>query len=137
MDWSAVAASGVAFTFIKATEAATLVDPLFASHWAQAKQAGVLRGAYHFFRPKVDAVAQARHFLAQLTHIGELPPVIDVELADGVAGAAVVHGVAEFVDVVAASIGRPIIYTSPVFGTRCRARPVSPVAPTSGCRIGT
>ena len=36
-----------------------------ADHWARAKQANLLRGAYHFFRPKQDAAAQARLFLAQ------------------------------------------------------------------------
>lgn len=115
VDWQKVAASGIAFAFIKATEATTLVDHAFARHWAQAKEAKLLRGAYHFFRPKVDAAAQARFFLAQLEDPGELPPVLDVEVADGVAPAQVVAGVHAWLDVVAGSLGRPIIYTSPSF----------------------
>jgi GH25 family lysozyme M1 (1,4-beta-N-acetylmuramidase) len=115
VDWQKVAASGIAFAFIKATEATTLVDHAFARHWAQAKQAKLLRGAYHFFRPKQDAAAQARFFLAQLEDPGELPPVLDVEVTDGVAPAQVVVGVRAWLEIVACSLGRPIIYTSPSF----------------------
>jgi lysozyme len=105
IDWQAVAAGGVSFAFIKATEGGALVDGMFESHWAQAKRAGVLRGAYHFFRPKLDAAAQARHFLAQLRDPGELPPAVDVEVADGVAGAALVQGVVAFVASITAGGG--------------------------------
>jgi lysozyme len=115
VDWQKVAASGIAFAFIKATEATTLVDHAFARHWAQAREAKLLRGAYHFFRPKQDAAAQGRFFLAQLEDPGELPPVLDVEVTDGVAPAQVVAGVHAWLDVVAASLARPIIYTSPSF----------------------
>jgi lysozyme len=115
VDWQKVAASSIAFAFIKATEATTLVDHAFARHWAQAKQAKLLRGAYHFFRPKLDAAAQGRFFIAQLEDPGELPPVLDVEVTDDVAPAQVVAGVRAWVDVVAGSLGRPIIYTSPSF----------------------
>ena len=115
VDWQKVAASGIAFAFIKATEATTLVDHAFARHWAQAREAKLLRGAYHFFRPKQDGAAQARFFLAQLEDPGELPPVLDVEVTDGVAPAQVVAGVHAWLDVVTGSLGRPIIYTSPSF----------------------
>ncbi|MEO7038036.1 MAG: GH25 family lysozyme [Polyangiaceae bacterium] len=115
VDWDKATASGIAFAFIKATEGTTLVDHAFASHWAQAKRANLLRGAYHFFRPKQDAVAQARFFLAQLGDPGELPPVLDVEVGDGVAPAQIVAGVGAWLDVVASGLGRPLIYTSPSF----------------------
>jgi len=114
IDWPGVAASGVAFAFIKATESTTLVDHLFADHWAEAKRARILRGAYHFFRPQQDARAQARHFLAQLGDRGELPPVLDVEVADGVAPAKIIEGVNAWLDLVAVGV-RPLIYTSPGF----------------------
>jgi len=115
VDFAKTAASGVAFAFIKATEGTTLVDHAFVRHWVEAKQARLLRGAYHFFRPKQDAVAQARLFLAQLSDPGELPPVLDVEVADGVAAAQIVAGIGAWLDVVAGSFGRPLIYTSPSF----------------------
>ena len=43
----------------------------------------IIRGAYHFFRPKVDPVAQANHFLriaGQTLHQNDLPPVVDIEM---------------------------------------------------------
>jgi len=115
VDWEKVIASGIAFAFIKATEGTTLIDRSFARHWRDAKVANVLRGAYHFFRPKVDAAAQARLFLAQLDDPGELPPVLDVEVINGVPLAQIATGVNTWVDTVAPMLGRPLIYTSPSF----------------------
>ena len=115
VDWDKAAASGIAFALIKATEGTTLVDRSFRSHWTDAKAAHVLRGAYHFFRPKVDAVAQAMLFLAQLDDPGELPPVLDVEVINGVAPAQLAAGVGAWIDLVASALGRPLIYTSPSF----------------------
>ncbi|MET0790037.1 MAG: glycoside hydrolase family 25 protein [Polyangiaceae bacterium] len=115
INWPSVAAAGFGFAFIKATESTTLVDHLFADHWAQAKRAGMLRGAYHFFRPQQDAYAQAQHFLSQLGDRGELPPVLDVEVADGVATEKIVNGVNEWVSAVRRGTAKPLIYTSPSF----------------------
>jgi lysozyme len=115
VDWAKVAASGISFAFIKATEGTTLIDHTFADHWAQAKRANLLRGAYHFFRPKQDAAAQARFFLAQLGDAGELPPVLDVEVVNGVPLAQVTASVGVWLDIVTAQLGRPIVYTSPSF----------------------
>jgi lysozyme len=115
VDWAKVAASGIAFAFVKATEGTTLIDHTFANHWAGAKKARLLRGAYHFFRPKQDAAAQAGFFLAQLSDPGELPPVLDVEVVNGVALTQVAQSIGIWLDTVAASLGRPIVYTSPSF----------------------
>ena len=115
VDFKRAQASGISFTFMKATESTGLVDSTFATHWSLAKQVGLLRGPYHFFRPKQDALAQARLFLAQLADPGELPPALDVEVADGLAGAQIVAGVGTWVDFVTARLGRPLIYTSPNF----------------------
>jgi lysozyme len=116
VNWAQVAASGITFAFIKATEGTTLVDHTFANHWAGAHGAGLLRGAYHFFRPQLDGAAQARLFLAQLqADPGELPPVLDVESGDGAPGALVVAGVSAWLDVITPVLGRPLIYTMPGF----------------------
>jgi lysozyme len=115
VDWQKLTAAGLSFAFIKATEGSALVDHRFAEHWAEAKNAGVLRGAYHFFRPQLDAALQAQVFLAQLQDRGELPPVLDVELANGVAPAQIISGVKAWLELVSASLGRPLIYTMPGF----------------------
>jgi lysozyme len=115
INWTSVVAAGNVFAFIKASEGTTLTDAAFASHWAGAKTAGILRGAYHFFRPELDAVAQAKHFIAQLGDKGELPPVVDVEVSDNVALAQVAAGVSTFIEYMTANYGRLIVYTMPGF----------------------
>jgi len=83
VDWGAVAAAGVSFAYAKATDGSRFVDPQFASNWAGMKDAGILRGAYHFFRPAAPVVAQMDQFVSALGSIdaGDLPPVLDLEEA--------------------------------------------------------
>ena len=119
IDWEAVAADGVEFAFVKATEGGDYTDPRFAENWAGARRAGVVRGAYHFFRPQTDATAQAAHFLrtVQLAP-GDLPPVLDVEVTDGRSAAAIADGVRTWLQEVERATGRrPIIYTRASFWT--------------------
>ncbi len=119
IDWDAVAADGVEFAFIKATEGGDYVDPRFAANWSGAQRAGVVRGAYHFFRPQTDAVAQAEHFLrtVQLAP-GDLPPVLDVEVTDGRSAATIAAGVRTWLQEVERATGRrPILYTRASFWT--------------------
>src|SRR5512140_3609631 len=49
IDFAKVKQSGRVFAIMKATEGTSYVDATFATHWADAKAAGVVRGAYHFF----------------------------------------------------------------------------------------
>lgn len=88
IDWSAVAGSGVQFCFIKATEGGQDVDPLFKEHWDEAAKAGLLRGAYHFFRPQAPVAAQLDVFTRTLGPLetGDLRPALDFEGASGWTG---------------------------------------------------
>jgi lysozyme len=81
VDWAAVAASGVQFCFIKATEGAKTVDHQFAKNWKGAGEAGLVRGAYHFFHPAIPAATQAELFLRTVGELapGDLPPALDLE----------------------------------------------------------
>lgn len=85
VDWPKVAAAGVRFAFIKATEGRRKPDPYFPKHWDQAGTAGLLTGAYHFMRPTSSGAAQAKLFLAttadRYNSEQALPPVLDVEVA--------------------------------------------------------
>ena len=117
IDWSAVAGDGVRFAFAKATEGGTFTDPAFARNWEGMREAGVLRGAYHRFRPRTDALQQARHFVAVAdVASGDLPPVVDVEATDGVSDARLVAGVRTWLAEVERRTGRrPVVYTKPGF----------------------
>ena len=117
VDWQAVRAAGCAFAFAKATEGAGVTDPEFAANWAGMKAAGLARGAYHFFRPAQDAKEQAAHFLSTVQLApGDLPPVLDVETNDGVAGSTLVGGVQTWLDAVEPVAGvTPVIYAAASF----------------------
>lgn len=121
VEWSTARANGVSFAYIKATEGADRVDPMFEDHWRGASTAGVLRGAYHFFYHCGPAAEQARWFIANVPRTaGMLPPVLDLEWTptsptcrirrDG----AVIRAEAKvFLDALEAHYGqRPIVYTS-------------------------
>jgi GH25 family lysozyme M1 (1,4-beta-N-acetylmuramidase) len=113
IDWATVKQAGIDFAFIRATDGTGYIDPRFREYWAAAKQHGILRGAYQFFRPAQDPVAQADLLLAQIGTIeaGDLPPVIDVEVSGGLAPAQVAASVKAWIDRVQPKIGRPpIIY---------------------------
>jgi lysozyme len=117
IDWRAVAAEGIGFAYMKATEGATFADPTFARNWRDAGAAGIRRGAYHRFRGGRDALVQAEHFLAVAAiGAGDLPPVLDVESTDGVSDARLVRGVRVWLAEVERRTGkRPIVYTKPNF----------------------
>lgn len=115
IDWTAVKGDNVAFAFMKATEGTDFVDPQFATYWKNAGDAGVIRGAYHFFRPASDPIAQAEFFVATagVPELGDLPLTIDLEVTDDQSDAIVANGALTFLARVEALSGRtPIIYTS-------------------------
>jgi lysozyme len=81
IDWKTVAKQEkVCFAFIKATESVDYQDSIFQKNWEQAKSAGLIRGAYHFFRPNVSVEWQIKNFTQQVQlEKGDLPPVLDIE----------------------------------------------------------
>jgi len=81
IDWKTVAKQeNVCFAFIKATESIDYKDSIFQKNWAEAKKVGLIRGAYHFFRPNVSVEWQIKNFTQQVKlEKGDLPPVLDIE----------------------------------------------------------
>src|SRR4026207_1273253 len=68
------------FVFIKATEGIIKTDPQFRRNWKKSKQAGMIRGAYHFFLATKDGREQAENFISSVDlEEGDLPPVVDIE----------------------------------------------------------
>jgi lysozyme len=81
-EWMTVAKSNkVTFAFAKASEGGTWKDSDFADNWHGMKAAGIIRGAYHFFRPLKDVDEQVDNFLSMLPklEVGDLPPALDLE----------------------------------------------------------
>ena len=80
VDWTKVNKNFVSFTMIKATQGTSLKDQAFDNNWKGAKDAGIIRGAYHYFIEHEDAAAQANFFLSRVKlEAGDLPPVLDIE----------------------------------------------------------
>ena len=115
IDWPKVRATGQRYMFAKASEADFYKDPTLDDNWVGAKSAGVLRGAYHFFRCGVDPVSQAKNYIEYVKSLnddGELPPVLDLEVSDGVPNHKIIPSVKTWLNLVEAAFGKkPIIYS--------------------------
>lgn len=87
IDFRSVAADSVEFVWIKATEGATFRDRRFADNHRNAGEAGLKRGAYHFFRFDKDGVEQAINLLEAIgDRTLELGVAIDVETSGNPSG---------------------------------------------------
>ena len=117
VDWKKVEQQDIDFVFIKATEGNTLRDSQFVTNWAALSENKMRRGAYHFFRPTVDAVQQAENF-TKVVEIknGDLPPALDIEVTDGVSKSELVTSAKSWLEVIESKYGfKPIIYTNMKF----------------------
>jgi lysozyme len=116
IDWPTVRGDGVAFAFIKATEGATHQDTRFEENWDGAGEAGIARGAYHFFTFCARGAEQAENFLGRVTPlVAELPPAVDVEFAGNCQGwgsvAEIRDELATYLAMVEERLGRkPVVY---------------------------
>ncbi len=120
IDWPTVASQGINFAFIKATEGEFFRDSLFCKNWNEIKDAGIRRGAYHFFRPTVPVEAQVKNFIEaiELGH-GDLAPVLDVEVDDGVSEEELRQSVLSWLNLVESTYKiKPIVYTNQKFFNR-------------------
>lgn len=125
IDWNVARRSGVNFAFIKATEGGDLLDKEFDNHWRGAGQAGVTRGAYHFYYFCTSPEDQARWFIRNVPRTaGMMPPVLDMEWNPFSPTCATVrppaHEVRDqmrrWIAIIEKHYGqRPIIYTAPDF----------------------
>jgi lysozyme len=117
VDWTSVQQAGMAFAFARATYGTSEVDSSFNSNWEGMKQAGIIRGAYHFFLAGDDPTQQAEFFIRTVGSLSpnDLPPVIDVESDSGVSSH-LAADVQTWLNTVAQGLGRtPIIYTAPSY----------------------
>lgn len=119
INWSSQRSSGVRFAYVKASEGSTWTDPTFATNYKGARNAGVIRGAYHFANPAgASGKTQADWFI---NHGGgwtadgyTLPGALDVEgTCYGKSPTAMVGWITSFVEEYKLKEGRtPVIYTN-------------------------
>jgi len=118
INWQILKAAGIGFVFLKCTEGLTVKDSTFQKFSLLCAQNGINHGAYHFFHPKYDGVAQAKFFIDTIggSLAGDMPCVMDWETADNVpANHDVAQGLA-FLSYVKQVTGKtPIVYGGPYF----------------------
>ncbi len=113
INWDAIAAQGISFAFVKATEGRQHLDKKYCENWQEMKRVGIKRGAYHFFRPTIPAKEQAQNFMNVVDmQYGDLPPVLDIEVDESLSREEVIAGLKEWLYLVELEYSiRPIIYT--------------------------
>ncbi|MHB8506005.1 MAG: GH25 family lysozyme, partial [Acidimicrobiales bacterium] len=131
VKWAALAAAGVNFTIVKATEGTYYTSPAFPGQYDGSRAAGLIRGAYHFAVPdNSSGAAQADFFVA---HGGgwsgdgrTLPGMLDIEYNPygskcyGLTRAQMVRWVASFDDEYLRLTGRyPLLYTNAGWWDAC------------------
>ncbi len=134
VDWADYRDQGKRFAYVKATEGVAYRNPYFAQQYNGSYNAGMVRGAYHFGRPDIDATAkeQAEYFVA---HGGDwspdgktLPGVLDIEynpvkggdVCYDLSASQMVRWVRDFVTRYKQLAGRDaVIYTNLDWWTRC------------------
>ncbi|GGM89787.1 lysozyme [Streptomyces fuscichromogenes] len=133
VDWPSARAKGARFVYIKATESTTYSNPYFGRQYSGSRQAGIIRGAYHFALP--DQSSGARQAAYFVSHGGAwtadgwtLPPALDVEYDPydrkhrcyGLSRAAMIGWIRSFSDETRRETGRrPVIYTTTDWWNRC------------------
>lgn len=120
--WPKVKAAGDEYSYMKVSQGNYFTDAYFAQNYAGAKAAGVIPGAYLYWRPDISPAAQVQYFarLYGKWKAGDLPPALDVELNDGeMPGYTVqqlVAHVAESLTLLEQACGKkPVLYTYPYF----------------------
>ena len=108
------------FVFIKATEGTENTDPQFKRNWKKSKDAGMLRGAYHFFIGSKDGQMQAENFIDKVDlETGDLPPVLDVEQLNSATSVQFKKELKKWLAIVEDHYGvKPVIYTNVDFYNR-------------------
>jgi lysozyme len=86
IDWAKLAAQGVIFAYIKATQGRYSYDRMFDANWTALEALGSAgtrpyRGAYHFMSAGAEAAEQAKNFLEEVKslNLDDLPPCLDLE----------------------------------------------------------
>ena len=119
IDMEALKAQDIRFIYIKATEGSSSQDARFAENWENAKTAGLLSGAYHFFSYDSPGKTQAENFIQTVGPDlkGRLLPTVDVEYygdkeQNPPAKEDVVRELQIFLDLLEKEYGvKPLVYT--------------------------
>jgi lysozyme len=117
VDFAKVKASGRGFVIARISDG-SFHDPDFATDWAAIQAAGLIRGAYQFFRPNEDPTMQANIVVAAVGMLGpgDLPVTADMEVTGSESASAIASRLNTWFDIVKAGTGKtPMVYTGKYF----------------------
>lgn len=144
IDWQMVADAGIEFAIVRVSYGSEFKDPKFERNWAGARDAGLIRGLYQYFRPSQSALEQAQLVLDSIANdpltARDLPIVLDIETTEGLSKTKVRQSMQTWLDAIEAGTGkRPIIYTAAfmqdVVGTGFSDYPLWAANYTSQCPL--
>ncbi|WP_425584985.1 lysozyme [Streptomyces vastus] len=132
VNWSKAKSKGAKFVYVKATESHTYRNPYYGQQYHGARNAGLVRGAYHFALPhKSSGRTQAAYFVRNgggwRADGWTLPPALDIEYNPygkkkcyGLSKAKMVGWIKSFSNEVKRQTGRrPVIYTTTHWWKNC------------------
>ena len=117
VNWPSVKNAGITFGIARVSYGTSL-DSWFDDNWNGMKSVGLVRGAYQFFLPLQDPIAQADLMINAMGPLGpgDLPPVVDVEDTDGQSPSTIAAKLKQWCQHIEAATGKkPIIYTGKYF----------------------
>lgn len=118
INWNTVANDNVKFAIAKATGGDDYTDPMFNVNWQGMRENELVRGAYHFYYPNIDPIAQAKYYLKTVNGFlqKDLPPILDIEVTEGQDASSIVKGALRWIKKVeSVTKRRPIIYSDNAF----------------------
>lgn len=118
INWAQVKGAGVKFAWVQVSRYLNDIDAQFEANWAGTRANGILRGAYQRFHPGESVSGQAQIMLDKIGTLeaNDLPPMLDVEDADGLSKTQVAAAVQQWMDIVEPAVGvKPFIYTGYYF----------------------
>jgi lysozyme len=113
LDFHALAAAGVQFCYIKATQGTSMIDTQYGSNRSRGQSVGMLTAGYGFIMPGLDGENQAEHLLNNAPVVtGDIVHVLDVETF----GAGIADTARACADKMKSETGRyPFIYSGDAF----------------------
>ena len=114
VDWKTISRNKkVEFVYLKATEGATYVSPVYHRNFEQAKRLKISVGSYHFYRTSSGAYEQFDNFKSHVP-VGEqtLLPLIDIEKIGSYSSSRLVDSLKVFLKLVEKHYHvKPMLYT--------------------------
>jgi lysozyme len=81
VDWKSVRANkSVQYVIVRATMGTDRVDYRFSAHWKELIKLGLVRGAYHYYRPGENLEQQFENYRKSVDlRKGDMRPILDIE----------------------------------------------------------